>query len=158
MNTVENRFRLASEIIRAVSGAIPRDRLLTFRISNWGIVDMDVSLFESKEEYQGIIRLLSKEPIDAVSVSTYDFEAKSFGTDRNMAQITREATSLPILICGKIHDQRTAEAAMRDADLVLSAKSMLLDPHWIEAVRAGESLPLRRSEEADVAYSETPLP
>ena len=155
---VENRFRLAREIIRAVSEAIPGDRLLTFRISNWGIVDTDVSLFQSKEEYQEIIRLLSKEPLDAISVSTYDFEAKSFGTEQTMAQITREATSLPIMICGKIHDQRTAEAALKDADLVLSGKSMLLNPRWIEEMRAGKSLPLRRSEEADVAYTETPLP
>lgn len=156
--SVENRFRVAREIIRAVSGVIPKDHLLTFRISNWGIVDMDVSLFESKEEYQAIIRLLSKEPLDAISVSTYDFEAKSFGTEQTMAQITREATSLPIMICGKIHDQRTAEAALKDADLVLSGKSMLLNPRWIEEMRAGKSLPLRRSEEADVAYTETPLP
>jgi 2,4-dienoyl-CoA reductase-like NADH-dependent reductase (Old Yellow Enzyme family) len=156
--SVENRFRLAREIIRAVSEAIPGDHLLTFRISNWGIVDTDVSLFRSKHEYQEIIRLLSKEPLDAISVSTYDFGAKSFGTEQNMAQITREATSLPIMICGKIYDQRSAEAALRDADVVLSAKSMLLNPHWIEDIKAGKSLPLRGSEEADIAYTETPLP
>ena len=155
---VENRFRLAREIIRAVSEAIPGDRLLTFRISNWGIVDTDVSLFQSKEEYQEIIRLLSKEPLDAISVSTYDFDAKSFGTEQSMAQITREVTSLPIMICGKVYDQRSAEAALRDADVVLSAKSMLLNPYWMEDMRAGKSLPLRRSEEADIAYTETPLP
>ena len=156
--TVEKRFRFARDIIRAVSGMIPGDRLLIFRISNWGIVDMDVSLFKSKQEYQEIIRFLSKEPLDAISVSTYDFEAKSFGTEQNMAQITREVTSLPIMICGKIHDRRSAEAALEDADMVLSAKSMLLNPHWVEDLRAGKALPLRKSEESDIAYTETPLP
>jgi 2,4-dienoyl-CoA reductase-like NADH-dependent reductase (Old Yellow Enzyme family) len=99
-----------------------------------------------------------KAPGDFLRIRQCCIEAKSFGTERNMSQITGEASSLPIMICGKIHDRRTAEAALKDADLVLSAKSMLLNPHWIEAMRAGKTLPLRKSEEADVAYTETPLP
>ena len=35
--SVENRYRFAHEIIQAVSEAIPKDRILTFRISNWGV-------------------------------------------------------------------------------------------------------------------------
>ncbi len=119
---------------------------------------MEVSLFESKEEYQEIIRLLSKEPIDALSVSTYMYGDKAFGTDQNMAQITREVTGLPIMICGGIHDRVSAEDALENADIVLSAKSFLLNPAWVEDVRTGKSLPLYKSEEANIAYSDTPLP
>ncbi len=115
-------------------------------------------IFDSKEEYQEIIRLLSKEPIDALSVSTYMFGDKAFDTDQNMAQITREATKLPVMICGGIHDRTSAEEALKDADIVLSAKSILLNPDWVEDVRAGKSLPLHKSEEANIAYSDTPLP
>ena len=156
--TVENRYRFAHEVIQAVRGAVPDDRLLMFRISNWGIADMDVSLFESKEEYQKIIQLLSKEPIDAISVSTYRYGDKAFGTDQNMAQITRAVTSLPIMICGGIYDRASAEDALKDADIVLSAKSLLLNPDWVEDVKAGKSLPLYKAEDADIAYSDTPLP
>ena len=119
---------------------------------------MEVSLFESKEEYQQIIRLLSDEPIDAISVSTYDYAEKALGTDMTMAQLTREATELPLMICGKIHDRNTAEQALRDADVVLSAKSLLLNPNWVEDVRAGRELPLYKSEEANIAYTTEPLP
>ena len=119
---------------------------------------MAVSLFGSKSEYQEIIRLLSGEPIDAISVSTYDYKEKAFDTDQNMAQITRAVTHLPIMICGKIYDRSSAEDALQDADLVLSAKSMLLNPDWVEDVRAGKPLPLYRSEEANIAYTDTPLP
>jgi 2,4-dienoyl-CoA reductase-like NADH-dependent reductase (Old Yellow Enzyme family) len=156
--TVENRYRFAHEVIQAVRSIVPDDRLLTFRISNWGVADMEVSLFESKEEYQEIIRLLSKEPIDALSVSTYMYGDKAFGTDQNMAQITREVTGLPIMICGGIHDRVSAEDALENADIVLSAKSFLLNPAWVEDVRTGKSLPLHKSEEANIAYSDTPLP
>ncbi len=156
--TVENRCRFAHEVIHAVRTVVPDDRLLTFRISNWGVADMEVSLFESKEEYLEVIRLLSKEPIDALSVSTYMFGDRAFGTDQNMAQITREATGLPLMICGGIHDRASAEDALKDADIVLSAKSILLNPDWVEDVRAGKNLPLHKSEDANIAYSDTPLP
>jgi 2,4-dienoyl-CoA reductase-like NADH-dependent reductase (Old Yellow Enzyme family) len=101
---------------------------------------------------------VSREPIDAISVSCYDFRKKAFGAGKNMAQITREATDLPIMICGKIHDRATAEEALKDADIALSAKSMLLNPDWVEDVRQGKPLPLYASKEADIAYTETPLP
>ncbi|MBU0970726.1 MAG: NADH-dependent flavin oxidoreductase [Proteobacteria bacterium] len=156
--SMENRYRFIHEVITAVRLVIPKDRLLIVRVSNWGIADMDVSLFESKAEWQEMIRLFSREPIDAISLSTYDFSAKAFGTDQNMSQITREVTKLPILICGKIHDRKTADGALQDADLVLSGKSMLLNPNWVAEVEAGKELKLYGSDEAGVAYSDTPLP
>jgi 2,4-dienoyl-CoA reductase-like NADH-dependent reductase (Old Yellow Enzyme family) len=156
--SVANRYRFLQEIIQAVSPFIPKDRLLTVRLSDWGVVDMDISLFATKEEYQEIIRRLSDEPIDAISVSTYDFKKEAFGTAETMTQITREATDLPVMICGKIHDRATAAEALQDADIALSAKSMLLNPDWVEDVRQGKALPLYKSQEAEIAYTDTPLP
>jgi 2,4-dienoyl-CoA reductase-like NADH-dependent reductase (Old Yellow Enzyme family) len=156
--TVENRFRFAKEVLQAVHQAIPDDRLLFFRLSNWGVADMEVSLFKDRNEWQEMIRLLSQEPIDAISVSTYCYKDKAFDTDMTMARLTREATDLPMMICGQIHDRASAEDALRDADIVLSAKSMLLNPNWVEDVRSGIKLPLHKSQEADVAYTDKPLP
>jgi len=155
--TVENRYRFAHEIIQAVRPVVPEDRLLTFRISNWGVADMEVSLFGSKQEYQQIIKLLSKEPIDAISVSTYDFTLKAFGTEQNMAQVTREVTDLPIMICGRIFDRASADKALRDADIVLSAKSMLLNPNWVADLQAEKPMEAYESEDANIAYTDTPL-
>lgn len=156
--SVANRCRFALEIIRAVNDVIPKECLLTFRISNWGIADMEVSLFESKKEYQEIIRYLSKESLDAISVSTYEYAQTAFGTDSNMTQLTREATDLPLMICGGIHDRSSAEDALRDADIVLSAKSLLLNPDWVAQVKANHPLPRYKSEEANIAYTDEPLP
>ena len=156
--SVENRYRFAHEIIEAVRPAVPDDRLLTFRISNWGVADPEVSLFGSKKEYQQIIRLLSREPIDALSVSTYDFSQKALGTEQNMAQITREVTDLPIMICGRIYDRASADKALEDADIVLSAKSILLNPDWVADLQAGKPMKAYSSEEANIAYTDTPLP
>jgi 2,4-dienoyl-CoA reductase-like NADH-dependent reductase (Old Yellow Enzyme family) len=156
--SVENRFRIAREIIRAVRPVVPGERLITFRISNWGIADMEVSLFQSKEEWQEMIRLLSAEPVDVISASTYEYDAKAFGTDKTMAGLTREVTKLPLMVCGKIYDRATCEDALRDADIALSAKSMLLNPNWVEDVRQGKKLPSHKSSEANIAYTETTLP
>jgi 2,4-dienoyl-CoA reductase-like NADH-dependent reductase (Old Yellow Enzyme family) len=156
--SVENRFRFGREVIQAVEKVIPEDRLLTFRISNWGIADMEVSLFESKAEYQEIIRMLSQMPIDIISVSTYNYKDKAFSTNQNMAEITREVTDLPLMICGQIYDRASAEDALKHADIVLSGKSILLNPDWVEDVRSGKELPLYTSEEANIAYTDEPLP
>jgi 2,4-dienoyl-CoA reductase-like NADH-dependent reductase (Old Yellow Enzyme family) len=156
--SMENRYRFVHEVIQAVRSVIPEDRLLLVRISNWAIADMDVSLFSDAGEWQQMVKLFSKDPVDAISVSTYDFSQNAFDTNRNMAQLTREVTDLPLLICGKIHDRRSAELALADADLVLSGKSMLLNPGWIGDIKANRDLPLYGSEEAGVAYTTTPLP
>jgi len=156
--SVENRYRFAHEVIQAVDTAIPEDRLLAFRISNWGIADMDISLFVSKEEYQQIISFLSQEPIDAISVSTYDFKQKAFATDKTMAGLTREVTELPVMICGGIFDRETADEALQDADIILSGKSILLNPDWVEDLRAGKPLERYQSEAANIAYTAEPLP
>jgi len=116
-----------------------------------------VSLFEDKAQWQQIIKMLSKEPIDAISVSTYDYKANAFGTDQSTARITREVTDLPIMICGKIYDRATAEDALKDADIILSAKSILLNPNWVDDIRQRKELPLYKSEDANVACTDKPL-
>ena len=154
----ENRFRFSREVIRAVRPVVPDDRLLFFRISNWGVADMEVSLFASAEEWQTMIRFLDQEAIDGISVSTYCFSDPLFDRGQSAAELTRAATSLPILICGRIHDRASAEAALENADMVLSGKSMLLNPDWLEEVREGKELPPFSSDEANRAYTEEPLP
>jgi 2,4-dienoyl-CoA reductase-like NADH-dependent reductase (Old Yellow Enzyme family) len=119
---------------------------------------MDVSLFADKEEWQQVIKLLSQEPLDTISLSTYDFNVKAFGTDLNMAQLTCEVTTLPIILCGKIYDQATAEAALKDADIILSAKSLLLNSNWVKDAAGNKPLAPYTSEEANIAYGPTPLP
>jgi N-ethylmaleimide reductase len=155
--SVENRFRFARDIIQSVRKVVPSNRLLSFRISNWGVADMDVSLFDSCDEWQQIIRLLSEQPLDALSISTYAFGDNAFGTNKNMAQLTKEVTSLPIIICGKIFDRKSVNAALQHADIALSGKSLLLNPNWVEDIRSGKKLPLYESEDANIAYTDTPL-
>jgi len=156
--SVENRFRFAREVIDAVALVMPEDRLLTFRVSNWGIADMEVSLFDSAEDWQQMIGLLVRTPIDAISLSTYNFKDKAFGTDQTMSQLTREVTPLPLMICGQIYDRKSAEEALEFADIALSSKSILLNPNWVSDVRDGKELPLHKSDEAGVAYTDEPLP
>jgi 2,4-dienoyl-CoA reductase-like NADH-dependent reductase (Old Yellow Enzyme family) len=156
--SMENRYRFVREVIHAVKAVLPDDLLLLVRISNWGIADMEVSLFSDAAEWQQMVTLFSQDPVDAISVSTYDYSQNAFDTGRTMARLTRDVTELPLLICGRIHDRKSAENALADADLVLSGKSMLLNPDWVADIEADRELPLYGSEEAGVAYTTTPLP
>ena len=156
--SVENRFRFFHEVIQAVREIMPEGRLLVARISDWGIADMDVSLFETKEAYQEIVKLLSVEPIDAISVSTYEYQQRVFNTEKNMAQLTREVTDLPLMICGSIYDRTSAENALQDADIILTGKSTLLNPNWVTDVKADIPLNRYKAEDANIAYTSKALP
>jgi 2,4-dienoyl-CoA reductase-like NADH-dependent reductase (Old Yellow Enzyme family) len=156
--SVENRFRFAKKIIEAVASVLPADRFLSFRISNWGVADAQVSLFASKEEWLQVIAMLDASPVDVISVSTMNFRDKAFGTDKNMARLTRQATGKPLMICGRIYDRATAEEAILDADIVLSGKSLLLNPDWVSDIGNNKPLNPRTNEESNVAYTDTPLP
>jgi 2,4-dienoyl-CoA reductase-like NADH-dependent reductase (Old Yellow Enzyme family) len=156
--SVENRLRFAKQIIDAVSAVLPNDRILSFRISNWGVADAQVSLFESREEWQQVIAMLDASPVDIISVSTLNYKDKAFGTDKNMAQLTREVTCKPLMICGRIYDRATADESIQDADIVLSGKSLLLNPDWVADIRENKPLKPIINEESNVAYTDTPLP
>jgi 2,4-dienoyl-CoA reductase-like NADH-dependent reductase (Old Yellow Enzyme family) len=80
------------------------------------------------------------------------------GSVENRYRFAHEIIDVPIMICGKIYDRAGAEDALKDADIVLSAKSLLLNPNWVEDLRAGKSLPLYKSEEANIAYTDEELP
>ena len=155
--TLENRFRFARELIRASRAVMPADRLLTFRLSNFGTAHLPIFQYPNLDEWQQLIKLFATEPIDVISLSCYNFQEEVYGTDKNLAQVTREVTTLPLMVCGKIHDYATAEAALQHADIALSAKSMLLNPDWVEEVRARKALPLRSSQDAGGAYGKDPI-
>lgn len=155
---LENRFRFAHEVILAVRKVVPSDRLLSFRLSNWGVVDMDVSLFHDSHEWQKLIVMLSAQPLDALSISTSNFQQRAFETDLTMSELTRHATTLPLFICGKIFDRTSAEMAIEHADIALFAKSMLLNPNLVEDLHENRKLPCYSSEEANVAYTDTIVP
>jgi 2,4-dienoyl-CoA reductase-like NADH-dependent reductase (Old Yellow Enzyme family) len=156
--SVARRCRFAREVIQAVRTVVPNERLLLFRLSNWGVADPQVNLFADAAEWLEVVALLDRQPLDALSVSTYDFRLPAFETDLTMAALTRRATALPLLICGRIFDRASAEAALADADIALSGKTSLLNPDWVNDVRAGKELPVRRAEEANIAYTAEPLP
>jgi len=100
---------------------------------------------------------VAEEPIDALSVSTYKYSLKAFGTEKNMAQLTREVTTLPLMIYGSIYDRTSADDALNDVYIILSGKSMLLNPNEVEDIRANKELNRHLSEEADIAYTSEPL-
>jgi len=84
--------------------------------------------------------MLDASPVDIISVSTINFKDKAFGTDKNMAQLTRQATAKPLMICGRIYDRATADESILDADIVLSGKSLLLNPVWVADIRENKPL------------------
>ena len=61
--SVKNRYRFLHEIIESVKHVISDDRLLTVRVSDWGIAETDVSLFGTHEQFREVIGYLSRNPL-----------------------------------------------------------------------------------------------
>ncbi|PKN32033.1 MAG: hypothetical protein CVU63_20855, partial [Deltaproteobacteria bacterium HGW-Deltaproteobacteria-20] len=86
--TMANRFRFAREIIRAVHEVLPKDTLLTFRVSNWGIADMEVSLFRDAREWEELIDLIADGTISGrIAKQVFD---SMYKTGRDPARIVEE--------------------------------------------------------------------
>jgi len=78
--------------------------------------------------------------------------------DLTLIRLTRQKTDKPLMICGGIYDRKTADQALQDADIVLSGKSLLLNANWVDDIANNRPLEPRTPQEANVAYTDEPLP
>lgn len=156
--SVEARCRFAREIIEAVAAAISPQMLLTLRLSLTGTGQPDRCLFSSAEELVACVRLLAAPPVDALSISCRAFDESVLATGKSLPRIVRDATVLPLIVCGGIYDRDTADRALYTADVALSGKSLLLNPSWLGDVKHRRIVRPFGREDTAVAYSGELLP
>lgn len=136
----ENRTRLVLRVVEAVRAAVPDSTPLLVRISATDWVEDGWSADDSV----ALARLLRDAGVDLVDVSTggnarADIPVEP-GYQVPFARRVRHEAGVPTGAVGLITDAKQAEEILAGgaADVVLLARAMLRDPHWV--LRAAHEL------------------
>ncbi len=143
--SIENRLRLAVEIVREIRGAVGENFILMFRHSLLDLVDGGNSWHDvitvAKALEQAGVNILStgygwheaRVPTIATSVPRAAF--------RSLAGRLRKEVSIPVVASNRINMPDEAETILRegDADLISMARPFLADPEFVNKAAAGRA-------------------
>lgn len=152
------RTRLACEVVRAVRAAIPADKPIIYRLSQWKLQDYSARLAQTPQELAEIAGALADAGVDIFDVSTRRFDAAAFdGSTMGLAGWVRKLTGKPVMTVGGIGFDKDLQSSFVEPtrpvdnldevarrfdegefDLVAIGRAALMDADWIGKVRRGE--------------------
>jgi len=152
------RTRLACEVVRAVRAAIPADKPIIFRLSQWKLQDYGARLAQTPQDLGVITGALADAGVDIFDVSTRHFDAAAFdGSEMGLSGWVRHLTGKPVMTVGGIGfdkdlqssfveptqpidnlDEVARRFAAGEFDLVAIGRAALMDADWIGKLRRGE--------------------
>lgn len=101
--SMENRGRLAKEIISAVRAAVGPDFPISLRFSQWKMGGYGVKLAATPQELEAFLAPLTEAGVDVFHCSTRRYWQPEFeGSDLNLAGWTRKITGKPTITVGSI--------------------------------------------------------
>jgi mycofactocin system FadH/OYE family oxidoreductase 2 len=146
--SLENRFRLHTEIIDAVRKAVGSDFVVGLRLVGDMLVDGgttldDTKVLAAKLEASGKVDYLSICAGRAGHIPAMHFPLGCFV---HLAAGVKEVVNLPVICHGRINDPAQAEQILSDnqADLVGMARALICDPEWPNKAREGRLDEIRK--------------
>jgi mycofactocin system FadH/OYE family oxidoreductase 2 len=146
--SLENRFRLHTEIIDAVRKAVGPDFVVGLRLVGDMLVDGgttldDTKVLAAKVEASGKVDYLSICAGRAGHIPAMLFPLGSFVY---LAAGVKEVVNLPVICHGRINDPVQAEQILsaNQADLVGMARALICDPEWPNKAREGRPEEIRK--------------
>jgi 2,4-dienoyl-CoA reductase-like NADH-dependent reductase (Old Yellow Enzyme family) len=162
--SLENRARLAREVVAAVRGAAGPRFPVVFRFSQWKQGGYTSRIVETPAELERLTLPLSAAGVDVFHASTRRFWIPEFeGSDLNLAGWTKKITGKPAITVGSVGldsdflgawlghsakptgiDSLVERLARDEFDLVAVGRALLVDPLWFKKIvegRYGEILP-----------------
>jgi len=141
--SLENRLRLATEIMAALRKRVGRDFLVIFRVSSIDLVEGGLTA----DEIAAGARAVETAGADIINQGIGWHEARvptiaqkvPRGAWAFAARRLKEAVSIPVIASNRINTPEVAEAVLArgDADLVSMARPMLADPEFANKAREG---------------------
>jgi len=155
---IMRRTRLPAEVVRAVRRAVPADKPVIYRLSQWKLQDYDARLAETPDELATIVGALADAGVDIFDVSTRHFDAPAFaGSDMGLAGWVRKLGGKPVMTVGGIGFDKDLQSSFVEAtspidnlaevaarfgrgefDLVAVGRAVLMDAGWLGKARRGE--------------------
>ncbi|MHB8781022.1 MAG: oxidoreductase [Candidatus Geothermincolia bacterium] len=146
------RWRFAREVVEAVAEQAGRELAVIFRLSSSELVRGGYELDDVIGELPALVEL----GVNAfhVSCGVYDSPGNPicpgmhhpYGLNLERAARIKEATGVPVIVAGKMHDLGLADAAIGDGrtDLVAFGRQHLADPHFLAKAWEGRADDIRR--------------
>ena len=142
---VENRMRMAVELVSAMRRAAGEGFLLLYRHS---AVDGEPGGTTVEESIE-LARALEAHALDIFDVSagrghqdglSIPESSASEGTHANLAGRIKAAVSIPVIAVGRIQRRSVADRILREgkADLIALGRQLLADPFWPNKLRQGK--------------------
>jgi 2,4-dienoyl-CoA reductase (NADPH2) len=143
--SLENRSRLACEIVKAVRRKVPADLLVIYRIS---AVDL-VADGMTGEETQQLARLVEQAGASMLNTGVGWHESRvptvaamvpRAGWSYAIRQV-KQAVAIPVIASNRINDPAVAEAVLAEgvADFVSLARPLLADARFAAKAKAGQA-------------------
>lgn len=152
--SLENRARLALEVLQAVRDAVGRSIALGVRTSVSHLLPLDPAGYGIEESLPLMQLIAGSGLVDYVSLMTgsngvMNHTIPPMGTQRAMlahesAQF-RRALPVPVFVAGRIKTPDEAERVLEEggADAVAMARALIADPYWPAKARRGASAEIR---------------
>lgn len=148
--SLENRLRVAKEILEEIKKRVGNSLALIFRVS----VDQKADGCRTLEEGIEICKLLESYGYDALDVDAGRYEVIDWifptellgpGCMSNLAHEVKNHISIPVLNAGSYNYPELAEKALQnnDTDFVNLGRSLLADPEWSIKAKLGKEEEIR---------------
>jgi 2,4-dienoyl-CoA reductase-like NADH-dependent reductase (Old Yellow Enzyme family)/thioredoxin reductase len=151
---LENRMRLALEVLSEVRRCVGSDYLVGYRISASDYVDRGLKIEDTLKTAQA----LEARGLDVLNVSagiashpesgimTTPPMAIPRGVHLPLAEAMKKGLHIPVIAVGRINTPELAEKVLEDgkADLVAMGRAFLTDPHWPSKALSGKVEEIRR--------------
>ena len=130
-SSLENRYRICGEIIRAVRAACGEEYPVLVKVDSNGSGDLPA-----------LLRMCKADGVDCAEVSGLDFAVRKRGEEPfYLADVVkaREGIDLPICLVGGVHDLAAARKVMdAGVEFAAFARPLICQPDLIAKMEAGE--------------------
>ncbi|MEP7351354.1 MAG: NADPH-dependent 2,4-dienoyl-CoA reductase [Sphingorhabdus sp.] len=143
--SLENRARLAVEIVKAVRQRVPQDFLVIYRISAVDLVPDGMT----SDDTRRLAALVEEAGADILNTgigwheSTVPTIAAMVprGAWAYAIRQVKDAVGIPVIASNRINDPRQAESLLADgvADFVSMARPLLADPRFVQKAKADQA-------------------
>lgn len=159
--SLENRVRLASEIVSSIRKAVGKEFPIVFRFSQWKAMDYDAKIAENPDELTTILLALVDAGVDIFHASQRRFWEPAFkGSELSLAAWTKKITKKPVISVGNVGIDKALDVSLfegkqiftkpesltlveeklqnEEFDLIAVGRALLADPNWSNKMRDNE--------------------
>lgn len=141
--SVQNRIRLALEVIKAVREEVGDEFPVGIRISQAKVNDADHKWSGGEAEAAEIFTSLQQAGVDFIHIAEPNAAAPAFGeTGSTLVKLAKEHGKTIVIANGTLGDPASAEALLNDegADIVTIGKAALANQDWVNRAAEDQEL------------------